>query len=146
LASRSGGEVLPGTADVRVSAGQSTLWAGNVGKNLLRRACGGGSPRSAGPARPARPVAHPPSSPAFWGSRPWTTDPNFSRHDWSGETFAGEEFVVSYRTPYMMLITECLAGRASGGVFWICEQAARTCSAVATDVSGLKATTIHCLP
>ena len=52
--------------------------------------------------------------------------------------------MVSYRTPYMMLITESLPGSASGGVFWICEQAARTCSAVATEVLGLKLTTIHC--
>src|SRR5271165_815565 len=45
----------------------------------------------------------------------------------------------------MMLITECCAGRAIGVTFWTCEQAVRTCSAVAIDVLGLKSTVIHCL-
>jgi hypothetical protein len=52
--------------------------------------------------------------------------------------------VVSNRTPYITLIGDCFAGSAIGGVFWMCEQAARTCSTVAVGVLGLNWTVIHC--
>src|SRR5215467_14386951 len=46
--------------------------------------------------------------------------------------------------PYSVLIVDCFVGTAIGGTFWTCEQAARTCSAVAMVVSGANWTVIHC--
>src|SRR5215467_3828531 len=53
--------------------------------------------------------------------------------------------VVSKRTPYIMLTTECCAGNGIGGAFLTCEHAARTCSTVAMEVCGPNWTTIDCL-
>ena len=52
--------------------------------------------------------------------------------------------MVSNRTPYITLIGDRFAGSAIGGAFWMCEQAARTCSTVAVGVLGLNWTAIHC--
>ena len=104
--------MLPGARGV--SAGQSRFSDRHlVVKNFCAGTCGCGELRF---ARVSAVRAQSPSSPVSSGSK-LSTDLNFCRQVVSWVTFARLEFVVFYTTPYIMLITECLAGSASGGVF-----------------------------
>jgi hypothetical protein len=51
---------------------------------------------------------------------------------------------VSNRTPPIVVISDFWLGNAISVTFWMCEQAVRTCKAVATVVFGVNWIVIHC--